>query len=238
MIRYIHGSQDSTDLDVVYVFDSLPKEEDCIAFCSEEPTENRNIIVIQDGQVIQCFKGAVDEVNNALITTYPLHEQEYPLLLVHPIERDILLKELSVVRKILMLGRHTQWHKESKAALKGSWGTKLEVLRMIRLTEAVWVHCDPIEERKRLAFQLGQVLALLEGRELYTKSEITNFLPVLYPYLYRQDVSGDPLQTVLNTFVSQIEQLDIRDVSPHMIEYRGSGQVRRFDLQCKERELL
>ena len=33
-IRYIHGSEDSTDLDVYYVFDTIPSDiKDCILLC-------------------------------------------------------------------------------------------------------------------------------------------------------------------------------------------------------------
>ena len=51
MIRYIHGSADSTDLDVVYVFEEIPSFEECQLFCRSDPKENRNIIVVRDGIV-------------------------------------------------------------------------------------------------------------------------------------------------------------------------------------------
>ena len=73
MIRYIHGSADSTDRDVVYVFEQMPPFQECQLFCNGDPEENRNIIVVEDGIVTRCFKGNPDEVNNAVRTTYPLH---------------------------------------------------------------------------------------------------------------------------------------------------------------------
>ena len=46
MIRYIHGSEDSLDLDVFYVFDFLHDINECKRFCSEDDTENRNISIL------------------------------------------------------------------------------------------------------------------------------------------------------------------------------------------------
>ena len=66
---------------MVYVFDEIPSFEECQAFCRSDPEENRNIIVVKDGIVEYCFKGNEDEVNNALLATYSLHEQAYPLLI-------------------------------------------------------------------------------------------------------------------------------------------------------------
>jgi hypothetical protein len=79
-IKYIHGSGDSLDIDVFYVFDKKPTYQECHIFCSNTD-ENRNIIVIDNGYVTDCFKGTIDEVQNSLIDTYGLHEQEYPLLI-------------------------------------------------------------------------------------------------------------------------------------------------------------
>jgi len=93
MIKYIHGSEDSIDLDVHYVFDKLPEFKYCQEFCSSKQ-ENRNIIIVENGVVTQCFKGTTDEVNNGLYHTYNLHKQEYPLLINQTLKRDILMKDL------------------------------------------------------------------------------------------------------------------------------------------------
>ena len=79
--KYIHGSEDSIDTDVCYVFDRMPDAGECKRFCDSTRAENRNIICIENGTVSGCYKGIPDELNNALIETYGLHEQEYPLLI-------------------------------------------------------------------------------------------------------------------------------------------------------------
>lgn len=79
LYRYIHGSEDSTDVDVVYVVDEIPSLSEAKAFCSpDDKKENRNLIVVKDGIVTDCYKGTVDEINNSLLNTYYKHEQTDP----------------------------------------------------------------------------------------------------------------------------------------------------------------
>ena len=52
----VHGSEDSLDLDVVYVVPVMPAVRDCHAFCADDPDENRNLVVLRDGVVVDCFK--------------------------------------------------------------------------------------------------------------------------------------------------------------------------------------
>lgn len=37
---------------------------------------NCNLVVVNDGILVDCFKGTVDELNNAILYTYGLHKQE------------------------------------------------------------------------------------------------------------------------------------------------------------------
>ena len=83
MLKYIHGSEDSLDTDVFYVFDKIPSFAECRKFCSEDPNENRNIITIKNGIVEQCFIGTPDEINNGLLDTYKLHPQTCELKIEH-----------------------------------------------------------------------------------------------------------------------------------------------------------
>lgn len=85
MIRYIHGSADSIDLDTVYVFEEMPSFLQCQHFCQSHTSENKNIIVIGDGIVVDSFKGLPDEVNNALYTTYPYAKRQQAHRLPTPI---------------------------------------------------------------------------------------------------------------------------------------------------------
>ncbi|KAL9658084.1 hypothetical protein ABK040_012998 [Willaertia magna] len=88
---FLHGSEDSKDLDKLYMFigrNSLPSHEKCCHFCNsnndkendtelenKEIKEDRNLFEIENNYVIKVFKGLIDEVNNGLFTTYHLHQQ-------------------------------------------------------------------------------------------------------------------------------------------------------------------
>ena len=60
--RFVHGSEDSTDLDVMYMIPALPAVPVCHRFCEADPAENRNLIVVREGRVHAAFKGLPDEV--------------------------------------------------------------------------------------------------------------------------------------------------------------------------------
>lgn len=200
--KYIHGSEDLTDLDVIYVVDELPSLQECKIFCSDK-IENRNLITIEDGIVTSVYKGTTDEVNNALIRTYNLHEQEYPLLVTRVVQRDTQIKAIRAVRGVLSHLSRSMFRPEIKNALRGSWSVRIETLQMI------YDHFDEIDFdslqnnmsaadiKKLIAFQIGQVLALIDGVELYTKSEIANYLKGLTPYLYRNSKNDKDLKRYL-----------------------------------------
>lgn len=54
-----------------------------------------------------------------------------------------------------------------------------------------------VEELKYVAFQFGQTLALVEGRELYTKRTVYEHFPPLGPFIYREATGN---LAVLNEF--------------------------------------
>jgi len=156
MIKYIHGSEDSIDVDVYYVFDDLPDFKFCQEFCADKE-ENRNIITIRDGVVNQCFKGTVDEVNNGLFQTYHLHKQEYPLLIEKLLKRDILLKDIRVFRGIFSYLSRTKYRREIKSGLKSDWKTRINILKQINWSdiEDFGKTYNKKDILKVYAFQLG-----------------------------------------------------------------------------------
>ena len=204
--KYIHGSEDSTDLDVIYVVDELPPLQECKVFCSDK-IENRNIITIEDGIVTSVYKGTTDEVNNSLLRTYNLHKQEYPLLVTRLVQRDVHIKAIRAVRGILSHLSRSMFRPEIKNALRGSWSVRIETLQMI------YDHFDEIDfdhlqnnmsgddVKKLIAFQIGQVLALIDDVELYTKSEIADYFTDLKSYLYRNSTDNENLKEYLFLFI-------------------------------------
>jgi hypothetical protein len=230
MIRYIHGSEDSLDVDVFYVFDETPDFKTCQEFCSNT-YENRNIIVVENGIVTQCFKGTNDEINNALIRTYPLHEQNFPLIVTREVKRDILLKTIRVIRCILSHLSRTDYRIDMKNALRSSLLTiRIEALKKLDLTKIkdFGKNRSKTDIYKTFAFQFGQIFGLLEDKEFYTKSEIVNHYRDLQPYLYRNDNPAETLQKYLNEFINHLDSLQIEE-KENVIHF--TKENRTFDIK-------
>ena len=214
--RYIHGSEDSTDIDVVYVVDELPSFVDCKKFCAETKDENRNILSVENGIVTKCFKGTPDEINNSLLRTYNLHEQNSPLIIERPVERIIPIKIVRAMRIIISHLSRTALRPIIKSALRGSWSKRLDCLNVIQelLDKLDFEHANnnmsAADIKKVLAFQMGQTLALLNSKELYTKSEIASEYPLLRATLYREEnASMDDLKTVMAEFIKNVSSLNV-----------------------------
>lgn len=221
-IRYVHGSEDSVDIDVIYVFDQLPDIAACKSFCDGKGNENGNIIVVKDGVVAAAFKGSVDEVNNALFYTYQLHEQDCPLIIKHPVERDVILKDIKVVRKILSSFSRTQFRGYIKDALRGDWETKLSVLKTLeyeKIDFSIIPKTTTKDLMKTLAFQIGQALALHQGIELYTKRAIAEYYPELKDYLYRVDTSNENMINFIHRFANEVAMIPAKVIDNDFVEF-------------------
>ena len=211
-IKYTHGSEDSTDIDVMYVFDSLPTKQECKEFCSADPTENRNICVINDGEVVACYKGTPDEINNALLDTYYLHREnlKYPLLVTHKVDRDLTVKCIRCIRIILSHLSHSQYREKIKHALVSDLKTRIDTLREIDFSSIDFNSINKKMSRedilKTIAFQVGQTQALLFENECYTKSTVAEQFPPLEQFLYRhEDSDVNVLETYLHWLLNYVE---------------------------------
>ena len=223
-IRYVHGSEDSVDVDVIYVFDQLPDIAACKSFCDGKGNENGNIIVVKDGVVAAAFKGSVDEVNNALFYTYQLHEQDCPLIIKRPVERDVILKDIKVVRKILSSFSRTQFRADIKEALRGNWKTKLSVLKSVEYEKIDFSSIPKTTSKdllKTLAFQVGQALALHQGVELYTKRSIAEYFPELKDYLYRADAPNENMISFIRRFADELSMIEAKIIDNDIVEFYG-----------------
>jgi hypothetical protein len=238
--RYIHGSEDSTDLDVIYVVDELPSLQECKTFCSDKE-ENRNLITVENGIVTSVYKGTQDEVNNALLDTYKLHEQEYPLLVERKVERDVHIKAIRAVRGILSHLSKSMFRPEIKNALRGSWSVRIETLQMI------YDHFDEIDfdslqnnmsgddVKKLIAFQIGQVLALTDFVELYTKSEIASYFTDLKPYLYRNSTDNENLKEYLFLFIHCLTKNNMFDYTEDGTEVTFGFSYGTYDVKIEKK---
>lgn len=201
--RYVFGSEDSLDIDTCYVVNEIP--ENCKEIVDSIENENANFVVIKNGEVVECYKGTCDEMNNCLWYTYFLHHQNAPLLITHLLKRDIILKDIRATRGILSYLSRTAYRPLIKEALRGGFAKRIETLLRINLNiidfSILNKKFDGRSALKVLAFQIGQAIGLHEGVELYTKRNIATFYPILYKYLYRETLNPTDLQIVLNEYL-------------------------------------
>ena len=213
--KYIHGSADSIDIDTVYVTTDEFTTQSAKEFCSQQEGENANLINIEDGIISKCYKGTPDELNNALLETYSLHKQEYPLLITRKVARNIPLKLSRSVRTVLSHISRSQYRPQVKKALtEANWKDRIDTLKSIDLStiefDGINKHISGPDTLKVIAFQLGQSLLLLCGDEVYTKREIADNICLLEDFLYRKSnkfMSG--LMLVYRVFLKKLSNINV-----------------------------
>lgn len=211
----IFGSATSVDLDICFFVTEIGSIEENRASISQilkhikiESTKviNPNSAVVQNGVVTDCFKGSVDELNNALFFTYNLHDQLYEKKINQLLDRDINLKVERCVRTIVSYFTRTEKRIEVKKVLRGSLQDKIKFLDTLELKEFqnFGKNGSAIEVYKSIAFQLGQTLGLMNGKEYYTKESIVENFPLLKRYLNRNEEDCKSLQIVLREFTNKM----------------------------------
>lgn len=214
--KYIHGSENSLDTDVMYVVDELPSLQECKTFCSDK-VENRNLIVIEDGIVTKCYKGTPDECNNSLFATYKLHHQSDELLVTRTVDRDKRLKTIRALRGILSHLSRTSYRPQIKEALRSEdWDFRVDVLRSIDLTtidfDSIQNNMSGADIKKLIAFQIVQTVALWSGVEIYTKNEACSYMNFdLSNFINRKDDDISILQSSVQFFCYICKTFDMSE---------------------------
>lgn len=209
---FTHGSEDSLDHDTFVVFEKIPTFHEAKDYCNKQVDDNANIIVIDKGYVTWCFKGIEDECNNSLLRTYALHKQTEPCPIVKAVERNVDLKVLRTIRCILSYFSRTELRVDVKKALKtDDLQLKIDTMDKLHLsTKTDYKKTNHIELFKVMAFQMGQTRALMEGEELFTKSEVAKRYPELEPYLYRRKISATLLDSFLLHFKKLVKEYSLK----------------------------
>lgn len=222
---YIFGSQSSLDYDIVLFSDHLGTTKENYDFCTLQTLEltefisannlpskriNANAALISNGIITAVYKGTPDELNNAVLYTYGLHTQFYPLQIKRAVERNWQLKMIRACRTILSFYTRTPIRTEIKQALQGDLDAKIKMMDQLNITS--WTHFvknDPQDCWKTIAFQLGQALGLLDNTELYTKEDIITYAPELIVFLQRQTSASDlvVLHEQKQLFVKRLKEI-------------------------------
>ncbi|MCD0471520.1 hypothetical protein [Flavobacterium sp. JAS] len=233
-IYQIFGSENSLDVDLVFFVEEMPEtilekliisKELSASIKSFFPEKeiNANLAVCKNDHLVEVYKGTTDELNNALFYTYHFHEQKFENQITKLLVRDIDLKFLRCTRMILSFVSKTEYRVLVKKALKGNLDEKIQALETIDLNTITSFGKGNAKEDilKSIAFQLGQTIALSEGKELYTKNQIAASFPDLRKYLSREEnVDLNDLQKWLSIFVEllKIRMLSMNNTSGHKYE--------------------
>lgn len=212
----IFGSKSSEDLDVCFFVDSLDGirgNHEIVkmytkqtVFNTSKPV-NANLAIVQNGIITENFKGSADELNNALFTTYNLHDQVYKNHIQRLVSRNLESRIVRCARTLVGNFTRTDLRVQAKAALRANVVIQLEFLDTIQFKKYTdfGKNGSVIEVYKTLAFQLGMTLALLNDKEVYTKEAIIALFPELENYLMRKDQNSEALQKHLKLFVMMVK---------------------------------
>ncbi len=215
----IFGSENSTDYDVLVFVDSMPENIDighqwCKDFNDQlapilpDKPINSNFGIVLNNQIASVFKGTNDEVNNALINTYDLHQQYHHNFVTQYMDRDVELKLYRVYRSILSFFSRSELRSIIKPALKSGISARYQALRLIDFTEIrEFPHKkESIEDiYKVMSFQFGQLFSLIDGfeEESYTKNGIIKNYPELEPMLNRKALTDYDMK-MLNLYKERL----------------------------------
>lgn len=213
----IFGSPSSKDYDVMVFVTNIPSIEDSKQLCIEYDRllharfldigwkikkVNSNLAILKDGVVEKVHKGFFTECNNSLFYTYKFHTQLFEQKIKRAIETDVELKMMRCARFLLMYLSKTEHRNEVKKALHGNFIEKIKALENISLLNITQINkIEFIEYCKMVSFQLGQTISLMNGKEFYTKEEISNEFPMLSNMLFRIDYNLAELEKFKNIFI-------------------------------------
>ena len=237
--KIIHGSENSLDVDAYIIVEQKYENQPAKQICNQFPDLNANLIQIENGKVIWCYKGTTDECNNSILETFHLHQQEIENPITQKVERNYGLKMLRTIRGLLSYCSRTQWRESVKKALQsGNLNQKIEVLKTLDLSQITdFDKNTKIEAYKFFAFQMGQTLALLQDNvELFTKNKVAEYYPELSDYLARKETDVTNLKNFWNRFVNFVEK-QYTQVEHHelfVVNFHNKKQV----LDCKKEIVL
>jgi hypothetical protein len=231
---YIFGSENSQDYDIIVSVDHIPQNvEAAHNICKEWNTRlskiltdkplNCNLGVFKDGNLVDVFKGTVDELVNVIYYTYGNHKQFYSNPITKPNDRDVDEKILRVARFLITFYSRTTMRTQIKAALRGDLKLKLAVLKQIdytTMTDFPGKHERTEDIYKVIAFQFGQVFSLIDGHESesYTKNGIIKNYPDLSNILNRKEITPKELETLNKYMKRYIKLIESRIDSIRLME--------------------
>ncbi|KAL0485330.1 hypothetical protein AKO1_002927 [Acrasis kona] len=215
-----HGSHNSVDVDLLYLFDHIPppKEAQNFIFVGERLGEDRNIFTIKDGVVNFCQVGIVDSMNNALLQTYPLHKQLFPLPIIQAVKRAVPMKINETIKNTLVKIRNADNLRDIIVPAIKSYD--FEIRRQVFGGVDFAGTTLDLDTIKNITFRLGQTLALIQGHECFTKDDVIKLFPDMKPLIYREkDLDKNVMNKYKDIFMKETDGVMVKCVGDLHLYY-------------------
>lgn len=209
----IYGSENSRDIDIMVVVEKIGNVEEAkktiesysaiLTPLFDKPLDV-HLITVENGVVIDCSHGSIDEINNSLYDTYNLHNQSCEAVITRKVDRNVILKYTRAIRSILTFySRVPELRPIIKPALKGTLKNRIDALKHIdvNIYSPLGRNKEIDDIYKVIAFQISQALGLFESKEIYTKTDAYALYPELKPYLCRDYTSLNDLQLYIKKLI-------------------------------------
>lgn len=213
---YKFGSKQSLDNDLLYIVDCIGTIEECKKMAEnlqETSDDDINFAVLENRQLVNVYKGTPDEVNNSLFKTFFNFEQYYNERPVDLTIRNVSLKISRCLRIIMSFLSRTSDRKNIKNLLKSE-----NVFYQLKyLFDFNFENINDFNKKnftteqiyKKIFFQIGQTMTLINGIEVYSKKGIINHYDVFEKYLMLQTEIDENSKRQLNFWKDQL-CLDIK----------------------------
>lgn len=197
MLYNIFGSPASDDYDIMVSVPDVPSSKAlCKEICAGYEARIKDYFLDKEVQVNICklkeieknvniiekvYKGTPDECNNSVFMTYLYHKQYCNIMVGQMVTRDVPLKLARGVRIILsFLSRGAYGPTVNDALQSKNFIKRCEVLQRVDLdlvtdSELDKKNIDRYGYYKKVSFQLGQMMGLLDGVEIYDHITLLNF---------------------------------------------------------------
>jgi len=227
LIFNIFGSANSRDIDFLILVNSIPRPQDVTAIAENyekqlksllSPDGSReldcNLGIVENGVLIWVYKGTVDISNNAILDTYNLHRQFHPCVIERRVVRNIPFLIIRTIRILVGKVTRTTIRGAARQALHSKPLVQLEFLRTLDFSTFTYneKRTSSTDNYKSIAFQIGQLSALLQNKEIFTKDSISEFNPKLRQFLNRErNCNLTDLTSALHLLISSITNYGVQN---------------------------
>lgn len=183
---YRFGSENSLDNDSIIILNDLISTQHCREleyYFKHNLGINLLCVTLKNGYITATSKSTLDEVNNMLFYTLPLHNNFN--LIKSVVSRDIKLKLKNSIIEFLIWSCKSNHRTIAKQALKSkNLNYQIEIFNEINFYNFNREFMS-IDFLKNISFLFAQAWLLILGIEVFTKNEIVYYMPTLTEFINR-----------------------------------------------------